>query len=145
MLCPSARCYARRHTPKPLIDHARQAVLQLARWPPGRQVVVVPESGFAVIDLLAAARSRVAVVTRLRLDPALYDPFPAPRPGPVGRPRKMGDRQPALLARAVDPSTVSAGGTGRGQRRENTHTHAIHHGRWAGRGYSVAVGQDVLR
>lgn len=106
VLCPSARYYARRRTLKTLIDHARQAILQLARWLPGRQIVVVADSGFAVIDLLAAVRSRVAFVTRLRLDAALFDPVPAPRPGLVGRPRKKGARQLTLLARAADPTTA---------------------------------------
>lgn len=107
VLCPSERYYDRRHrTPKKLTDRARQAVLQLARWLPGRQVVVVADSGFAVIDLLAAVRSRVTFVTRLRLDAALYDPVPEPRPGLVGRPRKKGARQPTLAARAADPATA---------------------------------------
>lgn len=107
VLAPSARYYVRRQrTPKTLTDHARQAVLQLARWLPGRQIVVVADSGFAVIDLLAAVRARVAVVTRLRLDAALFDPVPAPRPGLVGRPRKKGARQPTLAARAADAATA---------------------------------------
>ncbi len=107
VLAPSERYYARRgRTPKKLTDHARQAVLQLARWLPGRQIVVVADSGFAVIDLLAAVRSRVTVVTRLRLDAALYDPVPTPRRGLVGRPRKKGARQPTLAARAADPETA---------------------------------------
>lgn len=106
VLCPSERYYTRRgRTPKKLTDHARQAVLQLARWLPGRRVVVVADTGFAVIDLLAAVRSRVTVVTRLRLDAALYDPVPEPRPGLVGRPRKKGLRQPTLAARAAAPET----------------------------------------
>ena len=107
VLAPSARYYARRRrAPKTLIDHARQAVLPLARWLPGRQIVVVADSGFAVIDLLAAVRSHVAVVTRLRLGAALYDPAPERRPGQPGRPRKKGARQPTLVARAADPATV---------------------------------------
>ncbi len=106
VLCPSARYYARRRATKTLIDHARQAILQLARWLPGHQIVVVADAGFAVIDLLAAVRARVAVVTRLRLDAALYDPVPAPRLGLVGRPRKKGARQSTLLARAADPATT---------------------------------------
>ena len=106
VLAPSERYYARQGRPaKKLTDHARQAVLQLARWLPGRQIVVVADTGFAAIDLLAAVCSRVAVVTRLRLDGALYDPIPEPPPGLVGRPRKKGARQPTLAARAADPAT----------------------------------------
>ena len=106
VLAPSERYYTRQgRKPKKLTDHARQAVLQLARWLPGRRIVVVTDSGFAVIDLLAAVRARVCVVTRLRLDAALYDPVPASRVGLVGRPRKKGARQPTLAARAADPAT----------------------------------------
>ncbi|MEL6442826.1 MAG: transposase [Bacteroidota bacterium] len=87
-------------------DRARQALLQLARWLPERRVVVVADSGFAAIDLLAAVRDRVTVVTRLRLDAALYDPAPPRRPGQVGRPRKRGARQPTLTVRAAHPATA---------------------------------------
>jgi hypothetical protein len=100
VLAPSERYYARRgRRAKKLTDHARQAIRQLARWLPGRQIVVVADTGFAAI-------SCVAVVTRLRLDAALYDPVPQPRPGLVGRPRKKGARQPTLAARATDPATA---------------------------------------
>ena len=107
VLCPSERYYGRRQrTPKKLTDHARQAIRQLARWLPGRRVVVVADTGFAALDLLAAVCPHVAVVTRLRLDAALYDPVPPPRRGLVGRPRKKGARQPTLATRALDPATV---------------------------------------
>ncbi len=107
VLAPSAQYYARRGRPaKTLIDQARQAVLQLARWLPDRQIVVVADTGFAAIDLLAAVRSRVAFVTRLRLDAALYDPAPPRRPGQRGRTPKKGPRQPTLAAHAADPATM---------------------------------------
>src|ERR671916_1572035 len=78
VLAPSER-YARRRGSrhKRLTDWARQALLQAARWLPGRRVVVVADSGFAdsgfadsgfaALELLAAVRRRVVVVTRLRL------------------------------------------------------------------------------
>jgi hypothetical protein len=107
VLCPSARFYERRRrVPTKLTDRARQAILQLARWLPARQIIVVADSGFAAIDLLATVRRCVTVVTRLRLDAALYDPVPAPRPGLVGRPRKKGARQPTLAARAGASETL---------------------------------------
>src|SRR5215218_2062849 len=65
-----ARRGGRRH--KRLTDWARQALLQAARWLPGRRVVVVADGGFAALDLLAAVRRRVCVVTRLRLDARLF-------------------------------------------------------------------------
>jgi hypothetical protein len=45
------------------------------------------------------------VVTRLRLDAALYAPAPPRRPGQTGRPRRKGPRQPTLAAIAADPET----------------------------------------
>ena len=114
VLCPSERYYrsarsGRPRTPKKLTDHARQAVLQVARWlgetAPGRRLVVVADTGFAAIRLLAAMREHATVVTRLRLDAALYDPAPPRRSGTLGRPRKKGARQPTLAARLSDPAT----------------------------------------
>jgi len=106
MLCPSKRFWkdrGLRH--KKLTDWARQALLQVARWLPGRQVVAVADRSFAAIELLAGVSPHVTMITRLRLDAALYDPAPERRPGQVGRPRKKGERQPSLNARLSNPST----------------------------------------
>ena len=106
ILSPSERYYARRGRPaKKLTDHARQAILQVARWLPEREVVVVADAGFAAIRLLAAVGGHVGVITRLRLDAALYDPAPPRRPGRPGRPAKKGARQPTLASRLDDPAT----------------------------------------
>ena len=107
VLAPSER-FARkrggRH--KKLTDWARQALLQAARWlPPGRRVVAVTDSGYAALDLLAAVRRRVCVVARLRTDARLFDPAPPRRPGTIGRPRVVGQRQPTLARRLADPRT----------------------------------------
>jgi hypothetical protein len=109
VLCPSARFYDRLgRTPLKLTDRARQAILQVARWlsqvAPDRRVVMVADSGFAVVALLAAVCEHATVVTRLRLDAALYGPVP-PRTGKSGRPRKRGGRQPTLTAQIADPAT----------------------------------------
>jgi len=104
MLCSSERYRAEqglRH--KKLTDWARQALLQIARWLPGRKVVAVADQSFAAIELLAATSPHVTMITRLRLDAALYDPAPERRPGQVGRPRKKGNRQPSLSKRLSDP------------------------------------------
>src|ERR671917_1835694 len=67
VLAPSERdARGRRRRHKRLTDWARQALLQAARWLPDRRVVVVADSGFAVLELLDAVRRRMAVVTRLR-------------------------------------------------------------------------------
>src|SRR3712207_7475127 len=108
VLAPSER-FARerggRH--KKLTDWARQALLQAARWMPGRRLVAATDSGYAALDLLAAVRRRVCVVARLRTDARLFDPAPPRRPGTIGRPRVVGQRQPTLARRLADPDRKS--------------------------------------
>ncbi|MCF4130217.1 transposase [Methylobacterium sp. SyP6R] len=72
----------------------------------GRDLVLVADSGFAALALLAApSRRGVTVGTRLRLDAALYDPAPPRRPGTVGRPRIKGARRPSLAQVLVEEAT----------------------------------------
>jgi hypothetical protein len=106
VLAPSERFAqqrGRRH--KKLTDWAKQALLQAARWLPSRRVVAVTDSGYAALDLLAAVRHRVGVVTRLRMDARLFDPAPPRTPHTIGRPRIVGLRQPTLVRRLTDPAT----------------------------------------
>ena len=88
---------------KTLVDGARQMILQIARWLPGRPIVVVADSAFSAIDLLAAVRTRVSVVTRLRLDARLFAPAAPRETGTIGRPRRNGERLPTLAQRLLDP------------------------------------------
>jgi hypothetical protein len=110
VLAPSERYnqqHRRRH--KKLTDWGRQMIRQLRRWLPERRLVVVADSTYAVLELLACAARMiqpVVIVTRLRLDAALYDPAPVRKPGTNGRPRKKGARQPTLAKRLADPGTV---------------------------------------
>jgi hypothetical protein len=110
VLAPSERYHqerGRRH--KTLSDWGRQMIRQLRRWLPDRALVVVADSTYAVLELLAdAARlaQPVTVVTRLRLDAALYDPAPPREPGTKGRPRVKGERQPTVAQRLLDPDTA---------------------------------------
>ena len=94
VLAPSERYYQRQGRPhKRLTDWARQIVLQLRRWLPNRPLVLVGDSGYAVLDLLHFCQSLhdpVAFITRLRLDAALYAPAPPRQPGRMGRPRMKG-------------------------------------------------------
>ena len=93
---------------KKITDWARQMIRQVRRWLPNRALVVVVDSSYAVLDLLATCvnlRQPVTVVTRLRLDAALYDPAPLRKPGTKGAPRKKGARQPTLAQCSTDPST----------------------------------------
>src|SRR5262249_17397523 len=109
VLAPSERYHADRGQPhKKLTDWARQMIAQVRRWLPNRAIIVVADSSYAVLELLAAASSLptpVSMITRLRLDAALYDPAPPRQPGKKGAPRKKGERQPTLLQRLGDPKT----------------------------------------
>lgn len=107
VLCPSERYAAqrqRRH--KKLTDWARQMVLQLRRWLPDRELIVVGDSAYSALDWLDAVRHQVVAITRLRLDAALYEPAPARVPGKPGRPRRKGQRLPALAQVLQDPATT---------------------------------------
>jgi hypothetical protein len=108
VLAPSERYYqgkARGH--KKLTQWAQQMVMQARRWLPKRQLVVVADSSFAVIKLLWQLRqlqNPVCMITRFRMDAALYEPA-KPTPGAMGRPRKKGTRLPTLETVAEDKPT----------------------------------------
>jgi hypothetical protein len=107
VLAPSEGYYAgsaRRH--KTLLDWARQLIYQLRRWLPTRALIVVADNTYAALDLLHACQrltNPVTMITRLRLDAALYKPAPAY--SGVGRPRKKGTRLPSLQAVLTNPKT----------------------------------------
>ena len=110
VLAPSERYHQqRRKRHKTVPDWGRQMITQLRRWLPYRELVVVADSTYATLDLLAACQRMpqpATLVTRLRLDAALYDPAPPRAPGDRGRPRVKGARQPTLADRAADPTTA---------------------------------------
>ena len=106
-LCPSQRYHAsqgKRH--KKLTDWARQMIKQVRRWLPDRPIVIVADSAFAALDLLGAARQHATVITRLRLDAALYAPAPERSAGQRGRTRLKGERLPALGQVLADRATT---------------------------------------
>ena len=110
-LAPSERYAQEQGEPyKKLTDWARQMLLLVRRWLPEREIVVVADSAYACIRLLASCRrflpKPVSFVTRLRLDAALYEPAPPRKPRQMGRPRLKGKRLPTLAVVASDPSTV---------------------------------------
>ena len=73
----------------------------------GRDLVLVADSSFSSLVFLQALRHRgLTVITRLRLDAALYDPAPPRAPGTMGRPRKAGRRLATLAKIAADPTTT---------------------------------------
>jgi hypothetical protein len=110
VLAPSERYHAERgQRHKKLTDWARQMITQLRRWLPNRAIVVVADSSYAVLEVLAAAAglsTPVTMITRLRLDAALYDPAPPREKGKKGAPRKKGQRLPTLSQRLGDPKTT---------------------------------------
>ncbi len=106
VLAPSERYAAergRRH--KKLTDWARQVLLQTVRWLPGRRVIAVADSSFSAIELLRDAGRHLCLISRLRLDAALYEPAPPRKPGTTGRPPVKGKRLPSLKQRLADPAT----------------------------------------
>jgi hypothetical protein len=107
ILAPSERYYkGKMRSYKKLTDWARQMIYQLRRWLPKCDLVVVGDNSYAVLDLLHACQklaNPVTLVTRLRLDAALYEP--APPYGGQGRPRKKGRRLPTLAALLADETT----------------------------------------
>jgi hypothetical protein len=109
VLAPSARYHQERgQRHKKLTDWGHQMIRQLRRWLPDRRLVVVADSSYAVLELLADAAGLaqpVTMITRLRLDAALYDPAPPRAPGARGRPRRKGARQATLVQRLLDPQT----------------------------------------
>lgn len=109
VLAPSERYHetcGKRH--KTLSEWARQMLKQVRRWLPMREIVVVADSTYAALEFLASVSQLllpVHVVTRLRLDAALYDPAPPRQPKQMGRPRLVGKRLPTLATVLRDPQT----------------------------------------
>jgi hypothetical protein len=108
VLCPSERFYeqrGRRH--QSLTQRAWQMIRLVRHWLPRRDLVFVTDSGFAALDLLDQVQRlpRTSMITRLRLDAALYDPAPTRVSSTRGRPRLKGKRRPTLEAVWADEET----------------------------------------
>lgn len=107
VLAPSERYHKKkglRH--KTIIDWAQQLVRQVRRWWPERQLVLVGDATYAALELLHACQTLpqpVTLISRLRLDAALYTPAPQQRKR--GRPRLKGKRLPTLAQRLHNPRT----------------------------------------
>jgi len=108
VLAPSERYHQERDTRhKMLSDWARQMLLQVRRWLPDRDVVIVGDGTYAVLDLMdRCRREAITLIVRFRLDAGLYAPAPPRQPGMKGRPRVKGDRLPTLQQVLNDPHTV---------------------------------------
>jgi len=99
----SNRQYGRRH--KLLTDWARQGARQFCRWLPGRDVIFVGDSSFAVHELAHAITGRATLISRLRLDANLFAPPLQRTARSVGRPALKGAPLPKLKTLLVDPTT----------------------------------------
>lgn len=108
VLAPSERYHEERQKKhKTITDWAWQMILQVSRWLPGRQLVIVGDGAYAVLDFLLKVSHlpKVCAITRLRLDACLYDPAPPRQVGQRGRTALKGKAQPKLAARLNDPTT----------------------------------------
>ena len=73
---------------------AREIIALLAGWAEGRTVYVVADSAYAGRTLLEQRPANVHIISRLRMDAALWTLPPPRAPGQTGRPRKRGCRLP---------------------------------------------------
>jgi hypothetical protein len=88
----------RRAAHKTSIDLARQMMLQVRRWLPERELILVLDGGFAAVELARACQRRqVTMLCRLRLDAALYHPPGLQPSGRRGPKPKKGARQRRLM------------------------------------------------
>ena len=82
------------------LELARELIAIVAGWADDRPVYVVADSLYAGRPILERRPANVHIISRLRMDAALWTP-PAPRrPGQTGRPRRRGVRLPTPTALA---------------------------------------------
>jgi hypothetical protein len=92
---------------KTSVDLVRQMMKQVSRWLPQRIIVLVVDGGFAAVSLALACvgRPNVVMVSRMRMDAALYHK-PGPQPeGKRGRKPLKGKRQRSLSVWAARSDT----------------------------------------
>ncbi len=73
---------------------AREMIAELAALAPRRTIYVICDSAYAGRMILEKRPPNVHVISRLRMDAALYAPPPPVTPGVKGRPRRRGKRLP---------------------------------------------------
>jgi hypothetical protein len=108
VLCPSERYYqALGREPQKLTERAWQMIALVVRWWPDRTLVFVADSSFAALTLLklVSGEPTVSLITRLRLDAALYDPAAPRQPHQKGRTPLKGKRRPPLEQVLANPKT----------------------------------------
>jgi hypothetical protein len=106
LLAPSERSdYQRGRRHKLLTDWARQGILQFCRWLPGRDIVFVGDSSFAVHELAHAIAGRGTLISRLRLDANLFASPARRSANTIGRPAQKGAPLPKLKTLLSNPAT----------------------------------------
>lgn len=98
------------HKPhRTLVDWAGFMIEKVRRWQPDSEIFLVGDGSYAAIALIQRCqrlKKPVRLISRLRLDAALYDnPRPQPK-GKRGPHPKKGARQISLAQRLTDPATV---------------------------------------
>ena len=83
------------------LELAREMVGLVAGWAGDRAVYAVVDGAYAGQELLRRRPANLHVISRLRLDAALWTRPRRRRPGAIGRPRKRGKRVPAPRALAA--------------------------------------------
>ncbi len=89
------------HPRQTKLELARELIGLVARWAGERTVYVIADSAYAGRALLEDRPPGVQVISRLRLDAALWARPGRRRPGQRGRPRRRGQRLPTLKAMAA--------------------------------------------
>jgi len=88
-----------------LTDWAQQGLLQICRWLPGRQIIFIGDSSFAVHTLAAALTDSAILVPQLRLDDNLFAAPAKRHEHTPGRPAQKSQSLPKLKPVLKDPKT----------------------------------------
>ena len=92
---------------KTLAMWAQQMISLLRRWLPDREIKLMGDSAYSVLELgLHAKAEQVTLLTTGRLDAVLHEPPPARTEHTIGRPRVVGARQPSLEQVLENSATV---------------------------------------
>jgi hypothetical protein len=86
---------------------AHQMISLVRRWLPDREIKLMGDTAYSVLELGLHANSRqVTLITTGRLDAVLHEPPPERTKHTIGRPRVVGQRLPSLEQVLQDPQTV---------------------------------------
>lgn len=107
VLSPKTSAKLKKHH-RTSVDWALYLISKVRRWQPTREMVLVGDGAYAAVALVQRCQrlaQPVKLVSRLRLDAALYDP-PGPQPKSKRGPKpQKGARQPSLTTRLTEPDT----------------------------------------